>query len=130
MAQMTNYLEGELSNLLLNATSYTAPTIYLALFTVDPGEAGTLTNECGGANYARQAMSFGAHSNGVSVTDADITFPQAGDSWGTISHFGIMDGDTEGADNMLFHSSLNTSKLIETDDIFKVTAGNITVTLL
>ena len=131
MADMTNFLETELSDHILNGASWASPaTIYLALFTVDPGEAGTLTNEVAdGIGYTRQSMSFGAPTDGVTETDADITFTQATGDWGTVSHFGIMDGNTTGAGNMLFYSPLNTSKTINTDDIFKVSATNITVTL-
>ena len=130
MAQMTDYLETELSDFLLDLNSgvFTAPgTLYLALLTADPTDAGLTTNEVTGNAYTRKAISFGVASNGVSTTDADVTFDQATGTWGTISHFGIMDAATLG--NMLFHSNLNTSKTIETDDIFKVSSGNITVTL-
>jgi len=130
MAQFTDYLETKLSDFLLdeNGGTFTAPgTIYLALFTADPTDTGSQSNEVAGGSYAREAMSFGVASDGVSTTDADITFTQATGSWGTITHFGIMDAISTG--NMLFHSSLNTSKTIDTDDIFKVSTGNITVTL-
>ena len=134
MAQMTDYLETKLSDFLLDLNSgvFTAPgTLYLALFTVDPGESGTLTNEVdnAGTAYAREEISFGVAADGVSTTDLDVTFTQATATWNTVTHFGIMDAVTYQAGNMLFHSALNTPKTIDTDDIFKVTAGNITVTL-
>ncbi len=136
MADMTDYLEGKLSNFLLkaNTESFASPsTLYLALFTVDPGEAGAMTNEVSdsGTAYAREAITFGADNgtDGISLTDADITFTQATSGWGTVSHFGICDSNSYKAGNMLFYSPLNTSKTIDTDDIFKVSTGNISVTL-
>ena len=130
MAQMTDYLETELSNFLLdlNSGTFTAPgTLYLALLTADPTDTGSTASEVATGAYARETISFGVAVDGVSTTDADVTFTQATASWGTISHFGIMDAESAG--NMLFHSNLNTAKTIETDDIFKVSSGNITVTL-
>jgi hypothetical protein len=56
-----------------------------------------------------------------------VTFPQATDNWGTISHIGLLDAITAG--NLLMHTPLTTSKAIETGDIFKVPSGNLTATL-
>ena len=130
MAKMTDYLETKLSDFLLdlNSGTFTAPgTLYLALFTADPTDTGSQASEVATGGYARTEIPFGVATDGVSTTSGDVTFPTATAGWGTITHFGIMDADATG--NMLFHSNLNTSKTIETDDIFKVSAGNITVTL-
>ena len=132
MSEMSNYLENALLDHVLNNTSLTSPTtVWLALFTADPGETGSLTNEVTttGTAYARQVASFGAASSGTSTSDADIECPQATASYGTVSHVGIMDNATAGAGNMLFYTSLTTSKAIDSGDIFKVTSTNLTVTL-
>jgi len=127
MSAISNYLENALINVTLRATSYTAPTtVYVALFLTDPTDAGSGT-ECSGAAYARQSATFGAPSNGVSTTTADIQFPQAGGSWGTLTHFGIYDALTTG--NLLYHGALTTSKTIDTGDVFKIASGSLTVTL-
>jgi hypothetical protein len=127
MAEMSNYLENALINVTLRATSYTAPTtVYLALYTTDPTDADTGT-ECSGTSYARQAITFGAPSNGVSTNSAAIEFPQAGGAWGTITHIGIRDALTTG--NLLYHSPLDASKTIATGDVFRVASGSLSVTL-
>lgn len=127
MAEMSNYLEDKILDHVLKNTSYTSPTtVYLGLFTSDPTDAGTGT-EVSGGSYARQPISFAAASSGSSATDADISFPQATASWGTVSHVGILDQLTSG--NLLFHTPLTTSKAIDSGDIFKVTTGNLTVAL-
>ena len=127
MSAISNYLENALINVTLRATSYTAPTtVYVALFLSDPTDAGSGT-ECSGAAYARQSATFGAPSIGVSTTTADIQFPQAGGSWGTLTHFGIYDALTTG--NLLYHGALTTSKTIDTGDVFKIASGSLTVTL-
>ena len=127
MAAFSNYLETALINGTLRATSYTAPaTVYVALFTTDPTDAGT-GNEVSGNGYARQSATFAAPSNGASSTSADVQFPQATGNQGTIAFFAIFDALTTG--NMLYHGSLTVSKTIETGDVFKISSGNLTVTL-
>jgi hypothetical protein len=127
MSEMSNYLENALINGTLRATTYTAPTtVYVGLYTSDPTDANTGT-EVSGGSYARQAATFGAPSNGASVTTADITFPTATGSWGTVGWIGILDASTSG--NLLYHSPLDASKTIGSGDIFKISAGNLSVTL-
>ena len=127
MAEMSNYLENALINVTLRATAYTAPaTVYVGLYTTDPTDANTGT-EVSGGSYARQPASFGAPSNGASLTNADISFPQAGASWGTVGWIGILDASTAG--NLLYHTPLTASKTIDTGDIFKIAAGSLSVTL-
>lgn len=127
MAALSNYLENALINGTLRATSYTAPTtVYVGLYTTDPTDANT-GNEVSGNGYARKSATFAAPSNGASVTSADIQFDQATGSWGTIAYFGILDSLTTG--NLLYHGALTTSKAIDTGDVFKISAGSLTVTL-
>jgi hypothetical protein len=127
MAEMSNYLENALVNATLRATTFTSPSVvYVGLYTSDPTDANTGT-EVSGGSYARQSATFGAPSNGVSTTTADITFPQCTSSWGTVSHIGILDALTTG--NLLYHTPLTTSKAIDTGDLFKIASGSLTVTL-
>jgi hypothetical protein len=127
MAEMSNYLENALINATLRNTSYTSvATIYVALYTTDPTDADTGTEVTGGS-YARQSATFGAPSNGASVTTADVTFPQATASWGTVGWIGIYDAATTG--NLLYHTPLDASKTIDIGDIFKIASGNLSVTL-
>jgi hypothetical protein len=127
MAAFSNYLENALINGTLRATSYTAPTtVYVGLFTSDPTDAGSGAEVSGNA-YARQSATFAAPSNGVSSTSADVQFPQATGTWGTVGWFGIFDALTTG--NLMYHGALTASKTIETGDVFKIASGNLTVTL-
>jgi hypothetical protein len=125
MSEMSNYLENALINATLRNTFYTSPTtVYLALYTSDPTDADTGTEVTGGS-YARQSITFGAPSNGVSTNSAAIEFPQAGASWGTVSYVGIRDASTAG--NLLFHTALDASKTIATGDVFRVAIGSLSV---
>ena len=127
MAEFSNYLENALISAVLRNTSYTSPaTVYVSLYTSDPTDADTGTEVTGGS-YARTSVTFGAPSNGVSTNSADITFPTATASWGTVTHIGIHDASTSG--NLLFHTPLDTAKTIDSGDIFKISTGNLSVTL-
>jgi hypothetical protein len=127
MAEISNYLENALINATLRNTSYTSPAaVYISLHTADPTDAGSGT-EVSGGSYIRQSATFGAPSNGVSTTTADVTFPQATGNWGTIGWIGIWDAQTTG--NLLYHTALDASKAIDTGDIFKIASGSLTVTL-
>jgi hypothetical protein len=127
MAEMSNYLENALINVTLRATSYTAPTtVYVALYTNDPTDADTGT-EVSGTSYARQSVTFGAPSNGATTNSAAVEFPQAGGSWGTVTHIGIRDASTAG--NLLYHTALDASKTIATGDVFRIASGSLSVTL-
>jgi hypothetical protein len=124
---MSNYLEDALINATLRATTYTSPaTVYVSLWTSDPTDAGSGT-EVSGGSYARTAVTFAAPSDGASTNNADVTFPTATASWGTVGWIGINDAATSG--NLLYHTALDTAKAIDSGDIFKISTGNLSVTL-
>lgn len=127
MAEISNYLENAIINATLRATTFTSPSaVYVSLHTADPTDAGTGT-EVSGGSYARKTATFGAPSNGVSTTTANVEFDVATAYWGIITHIGIFDALTTG--NLLYHTALNAPKEIDTNDIFRITAGNLTVTI-
>jgi|TARA_R110000823_G_scaffold95155_2_gene207768 hypothetical protein len=127
MAEMSNFLENALINATLRNTTYTSvATVYVSLWTSDPTDAGSGT-EVSGGSYARTAVTFGAPSNGASLNSADVTFPTATASWGTVGWIGINDAATSG--NLLYHTALDTAKAIDSGDIFKISTGNLSVTL-
>ena len=101
---------------------------YVSLHTADPTDAGTGT-EVSGGSYARTAASFATASgtSGLVATDADVTFPTATATWGTVGWIGLWDAASGG--NMLYHTALDSSKTIDSGDIFKITTGNLTVEL-
>jgi hypothetical protein len=127
MAEMSNFLENALINATLRNTTYTSvATVYVSLWTSDPTDAGSGT-EVSGGSYARTAVTFAAPSNGVTTNSADVTFPTCTASWGVVGWIGINDALTTG--NLLYHSPLDTSKTIDSGDIFKISTGNLSVTL-
>jgi hypothetical protein len=129
MAEMSNFLENALINATLRNTTYTSvATVYVSLWTSNPGDdaSGTEVSTVG-TSYARTAVTFGAPSNGVSTNSADVTFPTATGSFGTVGWIGINDAITGG--NLLYHTALDTAKAIDSGDIFKIITGNLSVTL-
>ena len=129
MANMSDYLEVALLNETLNGVAFTAvDNPYISLHTADPTDAGTGTEVTGGS-YARAASSFATASGtgGSVVTDTVATFPTATANWGTVGWIGLWDAASGG--NMLYHTALDAPKTIDSGDIFKIAAGNLSVTL-
>lgn len=127
MAELSDYLENKLLDHVLRNVSYTSPTtVYMGLYTSDPGDDNSGT-EVSGGSYARQIVSVTTATDGIVTSSADVTFPQATANWGTISHIGLLDDLTSG--NLLMHTPLTTSKTIDEGDIFKVPLGQLTASL-
>lgn len=107
------------------------PTVYLALFTAAPTDAGGGTEvTTAGSAYARQqvpAGSWAAPSGGSIVTSADVNFPAATSAWGTITHIALFDAATGG--NMIWYGPLAVAKAIGTGDIFRMAAGQLSASL-
>ena len=121
----TNYLETQLLNHVLRAAPYSGPsTVYAALFTAAPGEAGGGTEVSGGA-YARQPVTFSAPAPDSVANTADVNFPVATANWGTVVAFAIMDAASSG--NMLYFANLTASRTVLTNDQFRFPAGQLLV---
>ena len=127
MAVMTDDLENAVLNL-MRGSNITAFTGYLALFTATPSDTGGGT-EVSGVNYARQSLSgkLAAPIGGVMASNADISFPVAGGSWGTVTHWGIFDALTDGT--LKYYGALTASKGIYSGDQLIVFSGNLSITL-
>jgi hypothetical protein len=129
---LSNYLENKLLDHLLGGPAYTRPaTIYLALFTVAPGESGGGT-EVSASGYARCAVtnndtnwpgaSAGAKSNGTAMA-----FPEAAANWGSIVAVGIFDAASAG--NLLFYSTFDAAVDISNGVTARFGAGQIALTI-
>jgi len=125
MAELSDYFENAIIET-MRATGITAAAAYVALYTSDPTDADTGT-EVSGGSYARQLAGLSAASGGASSNAADITFPTATASWGTVTHVGLRDAVTSG--NLLMHSILDASKTVGSGDTFKINAGDLDVTI-
>lgn len=127
----TAYLEKIILDMVLLGEVYTPPaTVYLALFTADPGRDGSLTNEIADPAYQRQEVIFTAadddpESGSYSANAYDVEFPEASEDWGTVTHIGIMDAATGG--NMLYKGAFDLAKTITEGEFPKIPAGFLKV---
>jgi hypothetical protein len=127
MAGFSDYLESALLNAVFRNTSYTSPaTVYVALYTAAPSDAGGGT-EVTGNGYSRQSASFNAPSGGSIANTGAVTFTASGGAWGTVSHFGVFDASSGG--NLLAWNSLNASKTIADGDSAEFASGALTISL-
>jgi len=130
MAAMSDYLESELLDHILNNNAYTSPTsVYVALFTAAPSDSGGGT-EVSGGSYARVTVTGGFTISGTATRAGNtsaITFPTATGSWGTVTHVGVFDASSGG--NLLFHGALTTSRAVVADDVFSFPADALGITL-
>lgn len=140
MAALSDFLENKLIDFFFRAQALgvtgataaagTGPsTLYVALLTAAPSDAGGGT-EVSGGSYARvavtsslanwagtQAAASTTASSGTSGTTSNnsaITFPAPTANWGVVTHVGVYDASTGG--NLLFYSALTTSKTINNGD--------------
>lgn len=122
----SNYLENKVLGHVFGATPYTAPTtLYVGLFTSNPGETGAGT-EVSGGSYARQTIAFTVTGSQASNTAA-VEFPTATASWGTVTYAAVFDASTGG--NMLDYGALTTSKTIASGDVLRIPAGDYDIDL-
>lgn len=116
MGSLTNFLELELLDHALNNAAYSpAATLYLALATGDPTDAATgasMSEVPDSGNYSRKAITVGAAASRRVTQDAVVTFDQASGSWGTVSHWAIVDSATHGAGNALAYGAFTTGKAV------------------
>lgn len=124
----STYAENKVLDHMLGKTAWTMPTVYVALYTAAPSDAGGGTEVSGGA-YARVATTgatWNAASAGSSSNASAITFPTASASWGTVTHFGQLDASSAG--NLLRWGPLTTSKAIGSGDTASFAASSLTCT--
>jgi len=133
MSVISTYMANILLDHSFGKTSYTMPTIYLALSTANPGDDGSGLTEPSSGGYARLTMSgsdMNAASSKGNSNATDLTFTPATGSWGTITHIAVMDADTSG--HVLFYDTIRDSggdpisKAVSSGDVVTISAGNLT----
>lgn len=131
MAGFTDLIEQAILNHVFTDPAWTPPaTLYLALSTTTPTEAGGNITEPSGGSYARVstvAADWSAASGtapAVKTNTAVKTFPQATASWGTVTHFVIFSHITNStAADVVAFGALSTSKAIGSGDTASFGAG-------
>lgn len=122
---LSDYLENKLLDHFLGTTSYTMPsTIYIALYTVAPNDAGGGTEVTGGS-YARQTATFDAAASGATQNSADVDFVDMPAC--TVVAIGIHDASTSG--NLLVHGTLTANKSLDAGDTLRIATGDLDISI-
>ena len=129
MSSLSNYGEGAILDHLFGIAALAQPTLYVAVSTADPTDAGTGVAEPTDNGYARIATAAADWQRTDNVVDNanDLSFPEATGTWGTLTHIAIYDAAAGG--NMIAHAALGTSKDIGANETLRFPAGNITFTM-
>ena len=126
----TDYMENLILNYLTGRAALSQLTLYMALYTVPPTDAGGGTEVTGGS-YARKQLNtppstnpyFGsASANGQIANTADITFPTPTADWGNVTAVGVLDAASAG--NLLLWSVIPV-KQIKSGDSVVFPAGSV-----
>lgn len=139
MSAFSNYLEsGILEHTLRGNTLSTPASVFVALFTSDPGDDNSGV-ELTDSAYLRQDAAKGGTINsgwtapsvqtdGMMSSNAKlIQFPPIADGSVTISHYALF--DSQGGGNMLYHAAFTTAKTLEINDVLSIDIGGIEVVL-
>jgi len=125
----SNYLENKIRDHIHGVAAYTAPAnVYFGLHTANPGEDGA-TGEVAAASYTRAAYvnstaGWNTSALGASTNKISVRFPDALESWGTVSHYSKWDAFTGG--NCLEYGSLAAGgTLVSSGDVPRFSIGDI-----
>jgi hypothetical protein len=131
MGSLSDFAELELLDHCFNEAYAHSATVYLALCTADPLDAGTgaamneLPNDDG---YARKAITFAAAADRSIAQTGAVTFDLITGPAGTVTHWAIVDSITWGEGNMLAHGSLDEEKILVSGNVPSVATGEVTIT--
>lgn len=119
-----------IANIADNAATSPATSLYVALHTADPTDAGNQSsNEVAYSGYARQAVA--RNSGGFTVAGnqaafaAAVSFPAVTSGSGTVTHFSIGMASS-GAGIILFSGAVTPNITISAGVTPRLTAGTIT----
>lgn len=128
-SKTTAFSNSVLAYLFRNTSLGLGASVYIALYTVAPSDAGGGT-EVSGGSYARVALArnttdWAAPSAGAIAPASAVTFPTATAPWGTIVAMAILDAASGG--NMMYWADLTASKVVDATDTPYFPAANLSV---
>jgi len=138
MGTISNYLENKWLDHILKTAAYTREaTLYIGYSQADPTDDASGVTEPSPANgYARQALTdanWTAAASRATNYNAQISFPQATGSQGTITHWFIcthLSNTNFGTDvELIAHGSLSTQKSIVSGNTPTIAAGEVEVSI-
>ena len=142
----SDYAENKITDALLRAQSLGAPaTWYIALYTTSCTDSAGGTEVANANNYARASFTpslanwsgtqaaasttASSGTGGVSSNNGTISFNVPSGSWGTVTHFGLVDSATHGAGNLWVCIDLSPDQTIGSGNTVSFAAGAFTVTV-
>jgi hypothetical protein len=132
MGSLSDYSEGKWLDHVFNLAYTPVATVYLALCTADPTDAGTggSMSECADSgSYARTAIAWLSAASKVLTQSGAVTFPKATGSWGTVTHWAVVDNSGHGLGNMLAHGAFLAGKLVSTNNTPSIADASLNVTI-
>ena len=129
MSDITNYLEDAIIQYFLrnDADTFTPiTTLYQALYTAAPGEAGGGTEVPDANGYIRKAIAFtDPAGTGDTSNTAQIDHVASGGAWGTVSHMTVADSVTYGGGNAWLYGSLDTPRAVGDGETLRFAVGAV-----
>ena len=114
---ISNYAENKILDHVTGEAAWTMPTtVYVKLYTGDPGEAATSN---AATETTRKAASWSAASSGSIATDATIEWTNVSTTE-TYTHWSLWDNSTSG--NALWTGALSASAAVTAGDTFQITS--------
>jgi hypothetical protein len=133
MSAFSDHLESTLINATLRGSTYTGSSVFVALFTANPTDAGTGL-ELVDSGYVRQRAhttvasdGFTVPANGSSSNTRNLIFPAIVDAQKTVTHWGIFDAQNSG--NLLYHAAMLNPKTLDPTDVLSFPVGSLIITL-
>lgn len=130
----SNTTENDILKAMLQGTDpswRSGATIYLALYTADPGEAGTaITNECAYGSYARVAITkaSGWTDGGSTFSNSGLLqFPECTSGSETITHCALVT-TASGAGQIIVSGALTASRSVSSGIQPQFAIGALTIT--
>ena len=133
MANLTDRYENKLLDGFTGVVPLTTPAIiYLALFTADPTDAGSVVSELSGNGYARKSLAglFPAASgtDGSVSNTSIVNFSTATADWAEVTHVGFMESGTATTDDMIIGKVLDFAITTLNTEVFSFAIGDLTIT--
>lgn len=143
----SDYLENKVVDSVLRGQTFpTIANVYVGLSTAACSDSSVGTEvSTSSTNYARAAVASaltnwaGTQSTGSTTASSGtggqtsnnsaITFNVPSASWGTVTHWFLIDSATVGSGNLLFCAALTASKTINSGDTVSFASGALTVTV-
>ena len=131
---LSDYLVKKLLDHLFGKATFTAPTIYVALSTTDPGEDGTTITEPTDASYARAVTAASDWEATILATRVVtnvtvIDFPASSEPQGDIAYFALYDDPDTGQGNFLWGGTLDAPVTVGTDFVASFDIGALIATI-